>query len=349
MVDGTVLPGGVVMGVRVGALGLRPALAGHAEAALRPVGAQVVPLPAVPGWEGPLAVGSLALVLLDGGAGDGGSRLDPHSGEAGEPVPRVVVHLPGEGLRAGALAAAVGARAVVELPTAGTWLAGALASREPARPPALVVVGAVGGAGASTLAIAAAAAATDCLLVDADPATTGLDLPLGMTELPGARWTGIPTSADPLDPASLRAALPTVAGCAVLTGEGLGQDDPRVAAVVQVARRSHEHVVVDAGRALPAWLGPTDPVVVLAPATLAGVVGARRLVLARGAGPLVLAIRETPWLEPAAIAAELGLPDCLVVPALRRVAEASQCGDLLGGRPGRAVRRLGAQVWQAVG
>jgi hypothetical protein len=345
------------MGVRVGAMGLRPALAGHAAAALAPLGARVVPWPGRPAGDGASAVASLALLLFDGGAElapSGGAALagrDPSldslvSG-SGDAVPRVVVHLPGEAIPAGAVAAAVGAVAVVELPTAGGWLSGAVAQREVAGPPALVVVGAVGGAGTSTVAIAAAAAATDCLLVDADPATTGLDLPLGMTELPGARWPAIPSSADPLDPASLRAALPALGEGSVLTGEGVDADDPRVTAVVQVARPHFGHVVVDAGRVLPAWVGPADPVVVVAPATLAGVVGARRVVLARSPGPLVLAIRETPWLEPEAIAAELGLAGCLVLPTLRRVAEASQCGDLLGGRGGRALRRLGEQVWQA--
>lgn len=345
------------MRIRVGAVGLRPALAVHATAALAGAGAEVVPMPAarsgdVPGSSSESAgdgtTAAVHLVLVDGAG-----PLDP--AWPGHPVDGavrcVVVHLPGEQDRARALATALSAAAVVELPAAADWLAARVAPGTPTEPSpagrcgALVVVGATGGAGTSTLAIAAAAAGGDCLLVDADPATTGLDLPLGLTEAPGARWPAIPTSADPLDAASLRAALPAVGGLHVLTGGPRDPADARVSAVVAVGRRHFDHVVVDAGRAVPGWLTTDDVVVVVAPATLAGVVGARRVLVGRPGGRAVLALRETPWLDPGAVAGELGVERLLVLPRLRRVAEATECGDLLGGRGGRALHRLGAQAW----
>ncbi len=345
------------MRIRVGAVGLRPALAVHATVALAGAGAEVVPLPATRSGDAPgsssepagdATTAAVHLVLVDGAG-----PLDPASlGHAVDgAVPCVVVHLPGEQGPARALAAALSAAAVVELPAAADWLAARVAPGTPTGPGpaggcgALVLVGATGGAGTSTLAIAAAAAGGDCLLVDADPASPGLDLPLGLTEVPGARWPAIPSSADPLDAASLRAALPTVGGLGLLTGTPPDPADARVPAVVAVGRRHFDHVVVDAGRALPGWLTPDDVVVVVAPATLAGVVGARRVLVGHAGGRAVLALRETPWLDPGAVAGELGVERLLVLPRLRGIAEATECGDLLGGRGGRALHRLGAQAW----
>ncbi|MCU0301046.1 MAG: hypothetical protein MUF35_05505 [Candidatus Nanopelagicales bacterium] len=337
------------MRVRVGVLGLRPGLAVHAVAAVAAAGAQVVPL-AGPEGDGPAALAPMALtpaeavdldlVLLDGGLPQAVQLAPPLA------VPRLVVHLPGEHAQASRIASALAGRAVVELPSAAAWLAQQVAPAAPV-PGALVVVGAVGGAGASTLAIAAAAAAgADCLLVDADPRSTGLDLPLGMTELPGARWPAIPASDAPLVAESLRAALPRAGGVALLAGPPACASDPRVAAVVAVGRRHFPAVVVDAGRDVPSWVTPADEVVVVAPATLAGLIGVRRLLEAAPRAPLV-AVRPSAWLGADAVAAELGVHRVLDIPSMRRVAEAAECGDVLAGRVGRELRRLGARTWTA--
>ncbi|HYN57304.1 MAG TPA: hypothetical protein VES03_08920, partial [Motilibacterales bacterium] len=105
--------------------------------------------------------------------------------------------------------------------------------------------------------------------------------------------------------------------------------------------------VVDAGRGrLPrGLLGPGDPVALVLPATLAGIVAGRR-VLAEAAGQqVVVLLRPTGWLPAEDVAEQLGFPVALEIPRLRRAAELADCGDLLAGRTGRALRNLGEQIW----
>ena len=86
----------------------------------------------------------------------------------------------------------------------------------------LAFVGATGGAGTSTLAAAAARAASPDrhpVIVDAHRYSGGLDLLLGVEEELGARWGDIDIGEGSVDRAQLRQALPrTSDGIAVLTG-----------------------------------------------------------------------------------------------------------------------------------
>jgi hypothetical protein len=247
---------------------------------------------------------------------------------------------------------------VVELPLGAPWLVSQLV---PERGTAvLAVVGAVGGVGATTVAIACAVGAgPDCLLVDADPESPGLDLPLGIPEGAGARWSEIPDTADPLDVGSLRSALPQVGGVTVVTGPGIGAGlagggapggfpgSGRVAGVLGVGRAEFARTVVDAGRGRPpvGLTGPGDAVAVVLPATLAGIVAGRGVLAGLAAQQAVVVLRPTGWLPADEVAEQLGVPIALEVPRLRRAAELAECGDLLSGRTGRALRSLGEQIW----
>ena len=227
------------MGVRIGLVGQRADLAVEVAALAARAGASVVSL-------GPdevsHAVGGqmqVDLVLVDvavvgaGALGDPGGlgvpawadRIggDPAPGEQGwgsrTPTPlegRIRAGClssscaaPGEGQWAREAAVAVGCAHVVELPLGAPWLVSQLA---PDRGSAVLgIVGAVGGVGATTIAIGCAVGAgPDCLLVDADRDSPGLDLPLGIPEGAGVRWSEIPDTSDPLDAGSLRSALPQV-------------------------------------------------------------------------------------------------------------------------------------------
>jgi secretion/DNA translocation related CpaE-like protein len=301
--------------------------------------------------------------LLGGLAGAGGLGGPPLPGEhpaygvsesrrgarlGGSPL--VVLCRPGEGPLAREVAVALGGSHAVELPLAGPWLVAQLA---PERGSAvLAVIGAVGGVGASTVAIACAVGAgADCLLVDADPDSPGLDLPLGIEEGAGARWSAIPDTSDPLDPGLLRSALPTVGGVSVVTGTGLawgvGSGSGQLSAVLGVGRVAFARTVVDAGRGwLPqGLLGPGDPVALVLPATLAGIVAGRRLLEGLAAEHVAVLVRPTEWLPTDEVAEQLGVPVALEVPRLRRAAELADCGDLLSGRTGRVLRSLGEQIW----
>lgn len=152
-------------------------------------------------------------------------------------------------------AVAVGAEQVVVLPLAREWLVQAL--RRACRPTGscVAVVGARGGAGATSasvaLATAAAVAGHRVLLVDADPLGGGVDLALGAEDLPGLRWPDLHDVTAPLPPGGLAAALPVADGVALLShGRGTTRVDPAAArAVLRSGVDEHDLVVVDLPRA----------------------------------------------------------------------------------------------------
>ena len=261
----------------------------------------------------------------------------------------VVLCRAGEGAWAREAAAALGCAHVVELPLGAPWLVSQLA---PERGSAvLAVVGAVGGVGATTVAIACAVGAgADCLLVDADPDSPGLDLPLGH---PGGRrrrgGRRSRTPPDPLDPGSLRSALPQVGrGQRGHRLAGSAPDGPAGGPVrgrpgsggwpaswASGARSSAARWSMPGAVRLPAGLlGPGDALALVLPATLAGVVAGRRVLAGLPAQQVVVLLRPTGWLPADEVAEQLGVPVALEVPRLRRAAELADCGDLLSGPDG---------------
>ncbi len=338
------------MGVRIGLLAARADLAVEVAGAAARAGAA---LHTGAGWAD---MAGLDLVLVDVAAGARGlgdpGQVAPlmHDGGVGSVV---VVCRAEEVAGAQTLAESLAARHVVELPAGAGWLARQLAPA--GRSGVLAVLGAVGGVGASTVAIACAAAAgtegsepgSRSLLVDADPRSPGLDLPLGIAEDDGVRWPGVPDGRSPLDPESLRSALPTVGPVAVLTGALADPGPERIAAVTAVGRAVYARTVLDLGRGpVPAGvLSPPDTVALVVPATVAGVVAARRVRCELPVDDMLVLVRPTGWLPVSEVAAQLGPGPVLEVPRLSRAAELADCGDLLSGRTGRALRRLGAEVW----
>ena len=349
---------GGVMTVRIGLVGARPELALMVAGIAAGCGAQVeqaeVLEPADPGhgWD---------LVLLDGwGIAELAAASGPGSPMAravtGDRAPVVVVHLAGESETARPWAAAGGAEHVVELPAGRQWLADLLAGH-PGNSTVLAVLGAVGGAGTTTVALACAWAVAGagtsptsaCLLMDTDPASTGLDLPLGIPEGSGARWADLPAGGGALVADTLLAALPRIGGMAVLTGPVDDPVSPQVAAVMRTGRSDFAHTVVDAGRGpAPGALGRQDAAVIVVPATLAGVVGAHRVMQSIGTRRLLLAVRPSGWLPPAEVADQLGVERFVLLPTVRGLAEHADCGDVLAGRAGRALVRVGRLIWDCL-
>ena len=112
-------------------------------------------------------------------------------------------------------ALALGADAVLELPSDERLLLlrladAALGQVRPAR--CVGVLGAAGGAGASVLSVALGLAVArrgaSAVVVDADPGSPGLDLLLAAEDDRGARWGDLVGVSGQLDPETLRAALP---------------------------------------------------------------------------------------------------------------------------------------------
>jgi hypothetical protein len=241
------------MGAQIGLVGQRADLAVEVAALAARAGASLVSLGpgdmSVAGGYAPEVRVDLVLVDAEviGAAGSRSGAL-PGGGVGVRPpgAPVVVICRAGEAAWARVGAADLGCDHVVELPLGAPWLLSQLAPEGGSS--VLAVVGAVGGAGATTVAIACAVGAgADCLLVDADPDSPGLDLPLGIPEGAGVRWSQIPDTSEPLDPGSLRSALPEVGGVWVVTGSHVGRGpvaagDPggfpgsgRVAGVLEVA------------------------------------------------------------------------------------------------------------------
>ncbi|MFI1239294.1 septum site-determining protein Ssd [Nocardia salmonicida] len=124
-------------------------------------------------------------------------------------------------------ATAVGAERVVALPSGAVALVEQFAEHAESRTGegiVVAVVGAGGGAGASTLAAATALRGAarrvrrDTVLIDGAPLDGGIDLVLGMENVPGLRWPDLIIEDGRVSAAALHNALPAAsAGLAVLS------------------------------------------------------------------------------------------------------------------------------------
>ncbi|MDJ0395452.1 hypothetical protein QMK17_19185 [Rhodococcus sp. G-MC3] len=191
-------------------------------------------------------------------------------------------------------ATAVGAADVLRLPSDEEVLIRILASGandDRGDGGVIAIVGARGGAGASTLATATALTASSnarTLLIDGDAYGGGLDLLLGWEEEPGLRWPGIVVEAGRISGDALHGALPSRGMLSVLSAGRVrdqmsagGLDVTAVAAVVDAGRRSGDLVICDVPR-LPGALSDAfhdaaDLVILLAQADLGSVAAAENI------------------------------------------------------------------------
>jgi secretion/DNA translocation related CpaE-like protein len=222
-------------------------------------------------------------------------------------------------------ALALGAEQVVVLPDAQEWLVERIARTvEPASAGRVIaVVGAAGGAGASTLAAALAVTAAEVgrriLLADLDPLGGGIDLLLGADDLAGLRWPDLTQARGRLPADSVHEALPRLGTLAVLAwGRGEPLDVPLAAAeaVLDAGRRGNELVVCDLPRQSDELTGRVlrraDELFVVVPARLRAAAAGAQLLAGLGAcAPAVRAVvRRSPGSAMAAreVCDVLGLP-----------------------------------------
>ena len=178
-------------------------------------------------------------------------------------------------------AVSVGAQQVLELPREEARFVSAISDAADTsgtetdagrRSGVVCVVGARGGAGASTFAAGLALTAGDALLVDVDPWSGGLDLLLGIERRPGLRWPDLELEGGRLPLSALRDALPRYAEVAVVSTTRAGREihDGAVGAIADAGRRGGATVVFDVPRRLtPAAetaLDTADLVILLATA-----------------------------------------------------------------------------------
>lgn len=259
---------------------------------------------------------------------------------ARRPSRRDHVHVVGHGPLDDAVfrsALAVGAVEVVELPAADAWVVELLTDAvdgggAPAR--TIGLVAGSGGAGATTFACAlalTAAADAPAMLLDLDPLGPGVDRVVGLDDGDGVRWDALVDSHGRLGSRSLRDALPTKDGLAVLTwpsGPPVPVGTDSVREVLSAARRGHDLVVVDLPRAVDDTTAEVvarcDQVLVVVQPSVAGVASAGRVAaLVRALNErLGVVVRDTgSAVAPAEVASVLDLPLVAEVPAQRRLAE----------------------------
>jgi len=276
---------------------------------------------------------TLALLGPDAADTDPASRL---------PVPVVLVGFAAD--RDGlwrAAARSPGVRVAI-LPEASAWLGEFLGERglHAGRGRLLLVSGASGGTGTTTLAVLAALACSRTgvrsLVVDADPHSSGIWPLLGGQGTTGVGWEDLARSHGRIAPGHLAGILPEVAGTAVLTWTGA---DPvplaraTVNEVLAAARRTYDSVVVDAGRVAgldETLAGMADAVVVVGSAA-APTSGRLPVPIGRNARApwrLVVTGRLPAGADAARIASALGLELLAYVPPLPALAAAASEGRL---------------------
>ncbi|MFC4616337.1 septum site-determining protein Ssd [Cellulomonas algicola] len=219
------------------------------------------------------------------------------------------------------------------------------------------VVGARGGAGASSLAAALARAVsrtTATALVDLDGGCGGLDVLLGLEGADGVRWPDLTDARGDVDGHDLLALLPRWGACAVLSADRARPDPPEPAVVADVLHALSCTVgvlVLDLDRsrvvAGESVAAVCDTVLVVAPRDLRATAGALALrhvldvpgadvgLVVRGPAPGGLGASE--------VAEAVGLPVRAVLPVDRRLAAGTEHGGIPTTGPfARAVRRLAA-------
>ena len=211
--------------------------------------------------------------------------------------------------------------------------------------PTIAVLGCCGGVGASTFAAVLAWVAGG-VLVDLDPVAGGVDVLLGIEQVPGARWSGLRLGGGHLDPELLATGLPRWRGVRVLAAD-TGPAEEAVGAVCGAASELAP-VTLDAPR-LPcplreAALVAADVVLVFGRCTVPALAGLRALLadLDRPGVGLVLRRGEVPLAD---ARAELAAPVLAAVPATcgRRPLGAS------GRRPRRCLARAAAGILDGLG
>ncbi|WP_438687533.1 septum site-determining protein Ssd [Segniliparus sp.] len=209
----------------------------------------------------------------------------------------------------------------------------------------IAVVGARGGAGASTLAAAtalvAARSGARSLAVDLDPLGGGLDVVLGMEREPGLRWADLSLSGGRVSATALHEALPRRGSSLSVLAAGCGElgkiETEAALAVVDSARSAGDTVVVDLprqwGDLQQAVVEAADCAVVVLPAELRAIAAGRVLsaalsrlcasvgAVARGPSPGGLRLARA--------AAEAGLPLLGVMHHEHQIAVSAERGGLV--------------------
>ncbi|MDR1431254.1 MAG: P-loop NTPase [Propionibacteriaceae bacterium] len=232
----------------------------------------------------------------------------------------------------------LGAKVIV-LPDGVAWLGAVLdEGADRAGSPVVALIGGSGGVGTSTfaaaLALSAAKKGRRAALVDVDPLGGGIDLLLGVERAEGWRWPSLRTAEGHIG--DIREYLPHVEGVAVVS---MARESPAdlakepLAAIVQAMRRTHDLVVLDAGRSLS---GASREAVRLATrrlllvtATVRGIAAADQVIRAYGCQVEVVLRRPAgAGADSGTVKDLLGFPVVAALPEDKTLALAAERGEL---------------------
>ncbi|MCW2840967.1 MAG: hypothetical protein JWR55_2450 [Aeromicrobium sp.] len=224
----------------------------------------------------------------------------------------------------------------------------------------VAVVGAVGGAGASTLAAALGVAAhrrgLRPLVVDADPLGGGLELVLGAERAEGLRWDDFASTRGRVDAGTLAGVLPVHRGVSSLSwATGAPRALPAsVPSVLDAAVRGFDLVAVDVPRHLEAagaeTVGRAVLTVLLVPEEIAAVAAARHVLAGvRGCTESVglVCVARRAGIGSAAVSEALEMPVLARIRPDQRLRAAVDRGWGPGGS--RRLRRAAATVLDTLG
>lgn len=213
------------------------------------------------------------------------------------------------------------------------------------------------------MAVAVAHAASEsgpALIVQADPWDFGIDSALARDANSEPGWAAIAPTATLLDPESLRSTLPRESQMWVLTGAcpDNGEVPAALPAVLAAAREGFHLSVIDFGRSLASLreLGNCDFAVVVVPASIPGLLSAkllleslRQLPSGPGGGPQVrVVVRDGGPVPATVVESMLEHPVSSYFRPSRFLAERSAAGELLGGRSGRRLAKLGRTILESL-
>lgn len=258
----------------------------------------------------------------------------------------------------------VGAEQVVELPAGERWLAERLSDIAGGSGPVgavVAVIGGCGGAGATTLAgalaLSAARAGHQPVLLGVDPWDGGIDIALGAEDVPGPRWPDLAGVSGRLPVAAILDGLPQAYGVRFLSSDRTKPAPvplPALSAVVTAARRAGGPVIVDLPRACSdsaRWIGGVlDLGLVVCPATVAGALASRALAAELGWNAATSGIVVRPGLgrdvDDADLTAAVGLPVMLRIDEDPHLARQRQRAAPPGPRRRSRLANSCATLWQ---
>jgi len=238
---------------------------------------------------------------------------------------------------------------VIVVPDGAKWLSRVLSGRARGSVAGTVVAvrGGCGGVGASTLcaglAVAAARQAHSVALVDGDPCGGGLDLLLGAENLPGWRWDKLSNAVGQI--ADITPMLPRVEDVTLVS---MPRADPLIVpslayeAVIDCLARSHDLVLVDAGRMIRDGPALTTRAVILSGLTVRSVAATRAVLNGVDTTEYGLVVRRRGSVTPGDAGRAIELPLVGVLPDLPELGRLADRGvaPMLGGKWKRACSQI---------